>query len=86
MAKGVIINVQLQQLAKHMHIPSFIRTILLIEGVYRNESDTVNLDNADGPGTYWVAYVKRGYRAVCFDNFGNLRALSAIFRRNTNRV
>ena len=64
MPKGVITNVQLQQLAKHMHIPYFIRTILLTEEVYRNESGIVNLDNADGPGTYWVAYVKRGYRAL----------------------
>ena len=46
MPKGVTINVQLQQLAKRMHIPYFrdifMRTTLSIEGVYRNESNIVH--------------------------------------------
>jgi hypothetical protein len=33
----------------------------------------VNLDNAEGPGTHWVAYAKRGNRVIYFDSFGNLR-------------
>ncbi|XP_071575288.1 uncharacterized protein [Temnothorax nylanderi] len=75
--KGVTTNVQLQKLAKRMRIPYFrgifMRTALPTEGVRRNESGIVNLDNAEGPGTHWVAYAKRGDRAIYFDSFGNLR-------------
>jgi len=43
MAKGITTNIQLQQLAKRMHIlyfrGIFMRTSLPIGGVYRNESD-----------------------------------------------
>jgi len=53
--KGVTINVQLQQLAKHIRIPYFrgifMRTTLSTRGVYRNKNNIVNLDNADGPDT-----------------------------------
>jgi hypothetical protein len=38
-----------------------------------NECGIVNLDDATGPGTHWVAYAKRGDAAVYFDAFGNLR-------------
>ncbi|KAG5328141.1 SETMR methyltransferase, partial [Acromyrmex charruanus] len=73
---GITINyIQLQQLAKRMRIPYFrgifMRTTLPTGGVYRNES--VNLDNADEPGTHWVTYAKRGDHVVYFDSFGNLR-------------
>ncbi|XP_077258538.1 uncharacterized protein LOC143895358 [Temnothorax americanus] len=75
--KGVTTNVQLQQLAKHMRIPYFrgvfMRDSLPIGGIRRNESGIVNLDNTDGPGTHWVAYAKKGDRAIYFDSFGNLR-------------
>ena len=33
----------------------------------------MNLDDATGPGTHWVAYAKRNNRVVYFDSFGNLR-------------
>ena len=36
--------------------------------MYRNESGIINLDNADGPDTHWVAYAKRA-DAVYFDSF-----------------
>lgn len=39
----------------------------------RNESGIVNLDEAAGPGTHWVAYAKRGNNVNYFDSFGNLR-------------
>lgn len=41
--------------------------------VRRDESGIVNLDDAAGPGTHWVAYAKRGNNAIYFDGFGNLR-------------
>lgn len=37
------------------------------------ESAIVNLDDADGPGTHWVAYRKRGKDVVYFDSFGDLQ-------------
>ena len=50
-----------------------MRNALPAGGVRRNESGIINLDNVEGPGTHWVAYVKRGCRAIYFDSFGNLR-------------
>lgn len=77
MPTGVTTNVQLMQLAKRMRIPYFrgvfMRDTLPISGVRRNESGIVNLDDADGPGTHWVAYAKRGDFGAYFDSFGNLR-------------
>ncbi|KAG5307302.1 MRP4 protein, partial [Acromyrmex insinuator] len=35
----------------------------------RNESGTMNLDDATRPGTHWIAYAKRNNRVVYFDNF-----------------
>lgn len=37
------------------------------------ESAIVNLDDAVGPGTHWVAYRKRGKDVVYFDSFGDLQ-------------
>lgn len=74
---GATSNVQLEQLARRMRIPFFrgvfMRTALPISGIRLNESGIVNLDSADGPGTHWVAYAKRGNRVVYFDSFGNLQ-------------
>lgn len=84
MPKGVTTNVQLQQLANRMRIPYFrgvfMRTTLPIGGVRRNESGIVNLDNAEGSGTHWVAYAKRGNHAIYFDSFGNLRPPRELIR------
>lgn len=45
-----------------------------------NESGIVNLDDSKGPGTHWVAYAKRGKRAIYFDSFGNLRPPRELIR------
>ena len=70
-------NVQLNELARRMRIPYFkgifMRNTLLTSGACRNKSGIVNLDDATGPGTHWVAYAKRNNRVVYFDSFGNLR-------------
>jgi len=70
-------NIQLDQLARHMRVPYFrgvfMRDALPISGARRNESGIVNLDNARGPGTHWVAYAKRDNHVIYFDSFGNLR-------------
>ena len=57
-----------------------MRNNLPINGVRRNESGIVNLDDADGPGTHWVAYAKRGDRVIYFDSFGNLRPSKELVR------
>jgi len=58
----------------------------LSTGVRRNESGIVNLDNAVGPGTYWVAYAKRENRAIYFDSFGNLRPPNELVQYLENNV
>jgi len=77
MPAGVTTNIQLDQLARRMHIPYFrgvfMRNALPISGIYRNESGIVNLDNAKGPGIHWIAYAKRNNHVIYFDSFGNLR-------------
>lgn len=42
------------------------------------ESGIINLDNADGPGTHWTAYVKHNKNINYFDSFGNLRPPSEV--------
>jgi len=77
MLRGVITNVQLQQFANPMDIPYFrsifMRTTLPDEAVRRNKSGIVNLDNAEGLDTHWVAFVERKNRVVYFDSFSNFR-------------
>jgi len=58
----------------------FMRNNLPINGVRRNESGIINLDDVDGPGTHWVAYAERGDRVVYFDSFGNLRPSKELVR------
>jgi len=77
MPTGVTTNIQLDRLARRMHIP-FFRGVFMRNALptysYVNESGIVNLDDVNGPGTHWVAYAKRGDRAMYFDSFGNLRS------------
>lgn len=40
---------------------------------WRNESAVINLDDAIGAGTHWVAFKKRGRVVLYFDSFGDLR-------------
>ena len=44
------------------------------------ECGIVNLDGEVGPGTHWVAYAKKGNKAIYFDSFGNLRPPREIAR------
>jgi len=53
--------------------------MLPTSGAHRNESGIVNLDDAMGSGTHWVAYAKRN-RVVYFDSFGNLRPPKELMR------
>ena len=39
---------------------------------HHHESAVINLDDSRGPGTHYVAYVKRGHHVRYFDSCGNL--------------
>jgi hypothetical protein len=73
---GITTNDQLNRSANRLRIP-FFRGVFMRDALPRkpryNESAIVNLDASSGPGTHWVAYAKRGNRAIYFDGFGNLR-------------
>jgi len=49
----------------------FMHNALPISGARRNESGIVNLDDARGPGTHWVAYAKGDNHVIYFDSFDN---------------
>lgn len=68
-------NVQLEDIGRK-NIPNFRGVYMrdsLPTRVNVNESGIVNLDESTGPGTHWVAYVKRNRTVKYFDSFGNLR-------------
>lgn len=52
----------------------------LPEKIRKNESGIINMDDKDGFGTHWVAYVKRNKNIVYFDSFGNLRPPLEVIR------
>jgi hypothetical protein len=83
MPAGIITNLQLLHLAKRMRIPFFRGVYMrnaLPRKIRRNENSIVNLDDAAGSGTHWVAYSKRDDRAAYFDSFGNLGPPKEIVR------
>ena len=61
--------------AKKFQIPNFrgvfMRNDLPKQPFFR-ESAIVNLDDANGPGTHWVAYKKVDKDVTYFDSFGDL--------------
>lgn len=70
-------NFDILEYAKKLKIPNFrgvyMRNALPSSGPHYRESAIVNLDDASGPGTNWVAYRKRGNDVVYFDSFGDLQ-------------
>ena len=51
----------------------YMRNELPKSGPLKYDSAIVNLDDKDGPGTYWVAYRTINNQVVYFDSFGNLQ-------------
>lgn len=41
--------------------------------IHKNECGIVNLDDKNGPGSHWTAYVKRGKDILYFDSIGHLK-------------
>lgn len=70
-------NIDILKYAKLLKIPFFrgvfMRNSLPKDGPRVNESAVINLDNADGAGSHWVAYRKRKNNILYFDSFGNLK-------------
>ncbi len=50
-----------------------MRNSLPSDGPRYRESAIINLDDASGVGTHWVAYKKTGNDIVYFDSFGDLQ-------------
>ena len=50
-----------------------MRNDLPVNGPHYRESAIVNLDDAKGSGTHWVAYRKMGNTVYYFDSFGDLQ-------------
>jgi len=59
---------------------------LPISRARRDESGIVNLNDARGPGTLWVAYAMRDNNVIYFDSFGNLRPPKKLMRYFGNGV
>ena len=77
MPKRALTNLDIIRYAKKFKIPYFrgvfMRNELPATGPLKNESAVVNLDNASGSGTHWVAYKMRGDDVLYFDSFGDLQ-------------
>lgn len=50
-----------------------MRNAMPKRGPRKVEAAIINLDNANGPGTHWVAYKKHNNDIIYFDSFGNLQ-------------
>lgn len=63
----------MEKLAKTINIPYFrgvfMRTNLPAK-IKTCERAIVNLDDASGPGTHWVSYIKKGDFVRYYDSFG----------------
>ena len=55
-----------------------MRNELPSSGPHYRETAILNLDDATGPGTHWVAYKKRGTEVYYFDSFGDLQPPIAV--------
>jgi len=90
MLASVTTNIHLDHLARRRHVSNFrgvfMRNALPISGARRNESSIVNLNDARGSGTHWVAYAMRDNHVIYFDNFGNLRPPKELMRYIGNGV
>lgn len=77
MKRAPLTDIDIKNYVKKFQIPHF-RGVFMKDQLPRKirkkyENGVINLDNAIGPGTHWVAYKKRGNQIVYFDSYGNLR-------------
>ncbi len=62
-----------------------MRNELPYTGLYYRDSEIINLDDASGPGTHWVAYRNSGNEAIYLDSFSDLQ-LELIVYANIDTV
>ena len=66
-------NIQLIDAAKKLNIPNFRGVFLrdeLPKKPRRNECGILNLDDSNGRGTHWCAFLKNGKDKIYFDSYG----------------
>lgn len=69
-------NIDLKKYAKILKIPYFRGVYMrnnLPKEIRSLEAGIVNLDDKNGPGTHWTAYVKKNKNVNYFDSYGNLK-------------
>jgi len=69
-------NFDLKKYVKLLNIAHFRGIFMrnkLPKVIGKLESGIINLDNSNGPGTHWTAYVKNNTHITYFDSYGNLR-------------
>ena len=77
LTQRALTDVDIIKYAKILKIPNFrgvfMRNALPASGLRYCESAVINLDDASGSGTHWVAYRRRGKNFTYFDSFGDIR-------------
>lgn len=74
--KRALTNIDIEKYAKKLKLPNFRGVFMrnrLPTKINKIEMGVINLDDADGGGTHWVAYKKYGDDVIYFDSFGNLK-------------
>lgn len=69
-------NIEIKKFAHLLQIPHFRGVYMrnkLPKNIYKNESGVINIDDKNGSGTHWTAYIKNNKHIVYFDSIGNLR-------------
>lgn len=69
-------NIELEKFVGRLRIPNFRGVYMrnnLPKHINVNETGIINLDDKNGPGTHWTAYLKRGPKIIYFDSMGKLK-------------
>lgn len=69
-----------KKLKIHFFRGVFMRDNLCNLKPWKNECAIINLDSSHGSGTHWVAYSKRGSRALYYNSFGDIHPPVEIVR------
>lgn len=81
MPKRALYDHEILQFAQSIpHFRGVFMRNTLPKAINRTECGVVNLDTSYGPGTHWVAYVKKGKDVEYFDSYGNLKPPKELVR------
>ena len=73
LANHPLTNFELLDAAKKLNIPNFRGVFVrdeLPKKPSRNECGILNLDDSNGTGSHWVAFLKNGMDKIYFDSYG----------------